>query len=382
MKVLLIALIAMLSINNAFSQTNFNEKSEIIDSLMLNHLVHKGKRPIYNILLYAKNEKTGYEYFGGQGSIGKRNEKRVEADYQYRIASITKTVVATIVLQLEEEGKLNVNDKAYSYLDGLDFLNFDEFLILNNTSYAKDIRIKDLLQHTSGIADIFTDKKSRFNISVFLNKKRQFTPEGLVDIYYKYNLNKEPNNKPGESMHYSDMNYMLLGFIIEQVTKQKLPQVIRDRIIEKLGMNNTYFEYYEKEYGNGKRVDTYLNRINMTKKINSSYEWAGGGLVSTTKDVAIFIEALFNNELFQNSSTLDKMIDFSDNKKYGLHYGMGISLYKFNDKLFYGHGGYYGSLLIHEPIDNITLSINVGQVKLPSNNKIFMKNIMDVIMNE
>ena len=98
--------------------------------------------------------------------------------------------------------------------------------------------------------------------------------------------------------------------------------------------------------------------------------------------MAIFIEALFNNELFQNSSTLDKMIDFSDNKKYGLHYGMGISLYKFNDKLFYGHGGYYGSLLIHEPIDNITLSINVGQVKLPSNNKIFMKNIMDVIMNE
>lgn len=68
-------------------------------------------------------------------------------------------------------------------------------------------------------------------------------------------------------------------------------------------MNDTWFEYYELQHGIGKRIDSFLNGINMTKKINTSYEWGGNGLVSTTKDTGIFIEALFNLELFRNPAT-------------------------------------------------------------------------------
>ena len=181
----------------------------------------------------------------------------------------------------------------------------------------------------------------------------------------KYKLNTKPFNKPGEGYHYSDINYMLLGFIIEQITGQSLPAAIRERILVPLKMNDTWFEYYEPETGSGKRIDAFLNGINMTKKINTSYEWGGGGLVSTTRDMALFIEALFRNEFFKDSGTLTRMTDYSATEKFGAHYGMGIYKYELNGKVFYGHGGFYGSILAYDPVDKITLSANIGQANPP-----------------
>jgi D-alanyl-D-alanine carboxypeptidase len=53
-----------------------------------------------------------------------------------------------------------------------------------------------------------------------------------------------------------------------------------------------------------KNIDAYLNRLNLTEKVNTSYEWAGGGLVSTTSDLALFIEALFSNKVFKENQPL------------------------------------------------------------------------------
>jgi len=328
------------------------------------HLTHKGKRPVHSFLLYAKNEKTGFEINKGVGTIG-RNNTPIDEEYQYNVASITKTFVATIILQLEEEGKLKTSEKAINYLHGVDFLKFDQIHILKKKPYADEITIEMLLHHTSGISDIFTDAATRFNISVLLHKKRQYTTEMFMNRFYKYKMNEKPFNKPGEGYHYSDVNYMVLGFIIEQITGKSLPQAIRERILMPLNMKNSYFEYYEPKQGNGKRIDAFLNRINMTKNINTSYEWGGGGLVSTTREMGIFIEALFNLKLFKNEETLAKMLDFSVTEKFDHHYGMGIFGLEINGKTFYGHGGFYGSILAYDPIDKVTFSANIGQANAP-----------------
>jgi D-alanyl-D-alanine carboxypeptidase len=380
MKKLILYSLLFLSACHVTGQSDFSNKEMQVEKLMNEHIVHEGKRPVHNFLIYAKNEKTGLEISKGIGTIG-RNNTEIEADYQFNIASITKTLVATIILQLEEEGKLSVNDKAGKYLKGIGFLRFGEIHRLNDTSYANEITIKNLLQHTSGIADIFTDAATRFNISVLLHKRRQYTTEMIINKFYKLKLNKKPFNKPGQGYHYSDINYMLLGFIIEQITEKSLAQAIRDRILVKLNMNDTYFEYYEPERGSGKRIDAFLNKINMTKKINTSYEWAGGGLVSTTKDMATFIESLFKLELFQRPETLTKMIDFSNTKKYGSSYGMGIYEYKLNGKVFYGHGGFYGSILAYDPIDKITFSANIGQANPPYDAGKLVEELMDIILS-
>lgn len=381
MKTLFFVTILLATSVLSFAQTDFSAKTKKIDSLMLAHIIDKGKKPVHSFLLFAKNENTGYVFHEGKGTVG-RNDQRIDADYQYPVASITKTMVATIILQLEEEGRLSVNDKAGRYLNRIDYLKFNSIHQLRDTSYADKITIEMLLHHTSGIADIFTDAETRFNISVLLHKKRQFNNEKIIARFYKYKLNKKPFNKPGEGYHYSDINYMLLGFIIEQITGKTLPEEIRERLLVPLSMNNTYFDYCEPPHGNGKRIDSFLNRINMTKKVNTSYEWGGGGIVSTTGDMAIFIEALFQNKLYKNASTLDKMIDLTATGKVGAHYGMGIYKYDLNGRVFYGHGGFYGSILAYDPIDKVTLSANISQANPPYDTGKLISSILDIILSK
>lgn len=378
MKKTLIILALSCLFTQLFSQVNLEEKYQKIDSIINAYLVMDGRQPVYNFLLYGENGKTGFRVHKGAGIVG-RNDQPIEADYQYKIASITKTLVATVILQLEEEGKLDINEKAGKYLNEIDFLTFPEIHILDKVSYSDSITIKHLLTHTSGIADIFSDKDLRFNISVLLNKKRQFTPQKIIKIFYRYKLNKNPTNRPGQGYHYSDVNYMLLGFIVEQITGKSLPQAVRERILDKVTMENTYFEYFEEVHGHGNMIDAYLNKINITQKINTSYEWAGGGYVSTVKDMADFIRALFSLELFKDPETLERMMDISLSREFGGGYGLGLLQYELNDIIFYGHGGFYGSILAYSPDKNLLISANIGQVSPPYRTRTLVEAILLVL---
>lgn len=366
------------SIINIYAQDDFLIKEKKIDSIMNSYIIHKGKKPVHSFLLYAKNESNGFLVHKGFGTVG-RNNNVIDKDYQFNCASITKTFVATIILQLEEEGKLKINDKASQYLLNKSFININNIHIYKNVNYSQEITIEQLLQHTSGIADIFSDAATRFNISVLLHKKRTYNTERIMNTFFKYKLNKKPFNIPGKGYHYSDINYMILGFIIESITHKTLPEAIRERILSKINMNKTYFDYYEPTISDGKRIDAFLGKINMTKNINTSYEWGGGGLVTTTSDLALFIEALFENKFFANPSTLNKMIDFSNTKLLNANYGLGLFKFDVNNGTYYGHGGFYGSLLLYNPVKKITFSANIAQANPPYNTENLVKALLNII---
>ena len=187
--------------------------------------------------------------------------------------------------------------------------------------------------------------------------------------------------KPGEGFHYSDMNYMLLGFVIEKVTGKSLADNIRSRILDPLKMENTYFEYYEPARGKLQQVDTYLNRLNVTKKINTSYEWAGGGLVSNTKELSRFIESVFKYKFFSREM-LDRMIDLSPAQEFHKDAGMGIFLYSINGRSFYGHGGFYGSIMLYSPEQRISLTVNIGQAEADLNPYELVDALLQVIESD
>ena len=381
MKKLVISLIAItITFNYGYSQSDndFSEKNSKIDSIMNSNLVHSGKHPVHNFMLYAKNKKSGFEINKGVGIIG-RNENPINENFQFRIASITKTFVATVMLQLVEEGKLKLDDYAYTYLKDIDFLVFDEFLLKDGVSISNQIKVEDLLRHTSGVGDIFTDKETRFVLSVLLHKKRLYNEEKVIKLYFKYNLHKQPYNIPGEGYHYSDINYMLCGFIIEQITSKTLAQNIRERILDPLKLTNTYFEYYEPATGINQQIDAYLNKLNLTKKVNTSYEWAGGGLVSTVKELGVFIDALFSLRLFQKEETLAKMIDLKPAQVFKKDAGMGIFKYTVNGETYFGHGGYYGSLLLYSPQDEIVFSVNIGQANAALDPQELVNSLIEVV---
>jgi D-alanyl-D-alanine carboxypeptidase len=332
--------------------------------VMGQHLVHRGGAPVHSFVLYLENEPAGLVIHEGVGIVG-RTDTPIDGDYQYNVASITKMFVAAIVLQLVEEGRLALDDRAVGYLGGLDFLDTGALHVLDGTSHASEITIDHLLQHRSGLGDVFIDTATRFNLHVLLNRRQQYSPQAIMELFFEYGLNEAPHFAPGDGYYYSDINYVLLGLIIEGVTGESLPAEIRRRVLEPLGLSATYFEYYEPPTGPGKRLDSYLGRLNMTRDFNTSYEWAGGGLVSTAEDMATFIRALFDLELFEDPGTLALMLDPGANQDEGTRYGRGIIRYDVDGTTYFGHGGFYGSLLLHQPEEGITLSANVAQASPP-----------------
>ena len=331
---------------------------ESLSILLDKYLDDDEERPVHSILFYVEDVDNNFVFNQGHGITAKGGERVTEYD-QFRIASITKTFLATVILQLIAEEKIQPESRAQSFLGEMPFLDFEQIHIFNNRSYSQEITVEQLLSHRTGLADIYTDRENEFFASVIENKTKQYTPERILEVYYQYHLNSASHFKPGNGWYYSDMNYVLLGLIIENIEGKSLAESIRERILDALKMDNTYFEFYEQPQGNSKRVHQFVEQLDMTE-INTSFDWGGGGLVSTNADLATFIKALFNNELI-NEQSVSQMSAVQDTKRGENRYGLGLYESIYNGRTYYGHYGYYGSYLGFCPQEKVAISYNISQ---------------------
>jgi D-alanyl-D-alanine carboxypeptidase len=194
-------------------------------------------------------------------------------DHRFRIASITKTFTATLVLQLVHERKLALSDTLGRLLPKV-------------LPDADGVTVEQLLTHTSGIPDYLTDPRFMAAIVDGGEHTRKWPPRALLGYVGKL-------SRSG-GYRYSNTNFILLGLIIEKATGQPYTQVLRTRIIEPLGLRATELpddllpqKLAQGEYGEGRGATL----------IHSSIFWSAGGLVSTVHDVAVFYQALFNGDL-------------------------------------------------------------------------------------
>ena len=300
-------------------------------------------------------------------AVGKRDKhgEALEITDQFRIASSTKTFVATIILLMEEEGKLSLSDKIYTRLNAIEFLELNDFHIYENAPHIKEVTIEQLLSHKSGLADIFNDRQEAFFEKVMQNPNKQYSPKKIVDLYFEFGLNNESKFKPGQGWHYSDMNYVLLGLLIERLDDKQLAQSIRDRILEPLQLKDTCFEFYEIVETNKPRIHQYVGSQDFNK-VNTSFDWSGGGLVSTHKDMVEFMTALFEGKLMSQKS-LQKMIDVKPTHENHLPYGLGVYKSVYGGQTFYGHYGFYGTYIGYCPETKTALSYCITQA-MPSFN--------------
>lgn len=348
-------------------------QTDSITNRIKNQINHHSENPVHSILLYIENEHNGFVYNKGFGRISK-NGDAVTKHSPFKIASSTKLFVATIILQLQEEGKLSINDNVFPYLKTIEYLDFDNFHISKDVKYAKELTIEQLLSHRSGLADIFTDREVAFFEMLMQNPERQYSPKSIVERYYQFNLNKEPHFKPNKGWHYSDMNYVLLGLLIEEIDNTTLAQSIRNRILKPLEMNETFFEFYEASKTKSNPIHQYLGKTNFSD-INTSFDWAGGGLVSTNFDLAIFIKALFDGELISKVS-LAKMINVKFTKTHESRYGLGVYEFNINGDLYYGHFGFYNTFIGYCPKTKSVLSYSISQATPDFNTYLFMGELL------
>lgn len=341
----------------ARAQQNLN-KSRELSNYFEGVLSDDPEQPVVNILCYLEEGKSGFVFHEGFGTISREHLIPVSKSQTFKIASITKMFTAVVIMQLYEENRLDPDRPVYEYLKNMDFIRFDSLHIYDGTSWGKQITVQQLLRHRSGLADIFIDAEEDFNEYVFQHPRTQWNPEKLFDMYFAFEVNKKTKSEPGEAFAYTDVGYFLLGLCIEEITGDDLAAQYRKRILEPLGMKHTYFEYYEDPVDSIPQAHAFLGSTDATAAINTSFDWAGGGLVSNTRDLAIFIRGLFNHRLFENKSTLQMMIDKD-------RYGYGTGVFHFDEKTWYGHVGYWGSGLYFCPEDELTICVSINQVNPP-----------------
>ncbi|MHC1724238.1 MAG: serine hydrolase domain-containing protein [Aminipila sp.] len=255
-------------------------------------------------------------------AYGKASEEYSVAnamDTKYEIASITKQFTAASVLMLAQQKRLLVTDKICKYIP--DYPNGDK------------ITIQNLLEQNSGIAEYYT-------IDVTIDPKctfaMRYTPEELIEKIKEKPLDFQPN----QSYEYSNSNYVLLGYIIEQVSGKPWAQFVTDNIIKPLGLNNTGFvdrrsvvKNLATGYVGG---DVGVERINYS---DGSFTYAAGQMYSTVKDLATWNEALFSNKVLNKEFTsimLSKHVKIPDSTEY---YGYGVQIGKDNNRDIVWHSG-------------------------------------------
>jgi len=204
------------------------------------------------------------------------------SDTKFRIASFTKPFTAMLILQLVEDGKLQLDGKLTQYL-----AEFPE-------EKGQNITIHQLLTNTAGITG-----ESRITDLIDIEKEF-YTREELLEIIAQQELVFEP----GKGREYSNFGYALLGLIIEEVTGKSYDEVLQEKICDPAGMKNTLSDVTAQPIENravGYTYD-YFNGLEEASFLDMSFAFGAGHLLSTVEDLYLFDRALYSNSLLTDES--------------------------------------------------------------------------------
>jgi len=265
-------------------------------------------------------EGPGFKWKGASGVATADSQLPMLPDDQFDIDSIAKMMTSTIVMKLVEAGSLSLDHKIHLYLpDSL----MEDLHVLEGRSYGDEITVRHLLNHTSGFHDDWACPG--FLDLIMQEPERRWTPEETIEFVKKH---CDPRFPPGDGFHYSDTGYNMLGLIIERVTGRPLHEVYRDLLLDPLNMDHTYRPSNERArpvIPGRKPSERYLDDIECTLwPAVMTADWAGGGLISTTEDLDLFLRAFVENEIFEDPSTRDEMFRWVESGPFH-NYGFGIS---------------------------------------------------------
>jgi D-alanyl-D-alanine carboxypeptidase len=203
-------------------------------------------------------------------------------DVTWRIGSVTKALVAVVIMQLVDEGRLSLDDSAAMYVN-------HDFIPAGATVF-------DLLHHSSGIRDYVEDEE-------WVELMRSCPDEAPYPFDF---VAEGPLFEPGSEWRYSNTNYLILGEIIEMVTGLPPEIAIRHRIIEPLGLTDTYTAYVETGRPPVPAVADFFDAgpgpIECDTAPISGVTGTDGGMVSSVDDLNVFYRALFAGELISDES--------------------------------------------------------------------------------
>lgn len=247
----------------------------------------------------------------------------VTGSEHFRIGSITKTFVATVVLQLVDEHRVELDAPIEKYLPGV-------------VRDGDRITVRQILQHTSGIPDYMKTPGWSTNRWRGDDRFRDYRPRQLLEQAFT----RPADFAPGAKFRYSNSNYIVAGLLIEAVTGNPYGSEIERRILRPLDLNGTSLP------GTNPRLpepalrataDVEGRTVEVTEQ-NESLDWAAGEMISTQTDLATFFDALLGGRLL-SAATLAEMRRTVPMGS-GFHYGLGLERFDLPcGGQLWGHGG-------------------------------------------
>jgi CubicO group peptidase (beta-lactamase class C family) len=277
-------------------------------------------------------------------------------DVKFRIGSVNKQFTAALVLLLQEDGKLWIDQPVSTYLP-------------NAPATWKNITLANLLGHTSGIPDALSDKQ-------FLEwSMGPHTHEEVMAFYRDFFRDEPLGFAPGSKFEYSSSNYVVLGMVIEKVSGKSYRDMLRERILEPLHMDNTGLDSNKRivdRYARGYKpvqtksiTETYVDRyargyrrgkegLVRARAMSMTVPWAAGSMYSTTGDLLWWERSLFGGKVLSDASL--KAMTMLGKGSYGL--GVYITE-KYGVKAIWHSGEFRGvkAYLMYVPAPKITVVV-------------------------
>jgi D-alanyl-D-alanine carboxypeptidase len=267
------------------------------------------------------------DYVAGVGDLETGEE--VPLDGEVRVGSNTKTYTAVVVLQLVEEGLVELDSPLENYLPGQ---------VRGEGIDGTAITVRQLLQHTSGLPEYTT------GIAVDIEKIQHAyrSPRDLLDLA----LAQPANAAPGEKWEYSNTNYLLLGLLIERMTQRPVFEEVTERIIEPLKLEHTYFptvgeQDFRGDHPSGYHIDSEGEQIDVSR-LDPSWGWAAGQIIASPSDLNEFARAVLDGRLLGESmmTEMQKTVPSDESLWPGARYGLGLESYPLScGGTIWGHGG-------------------------------------------
>jgi D-alanyl-D-alanine carboxypeptidase len=264
----------------------------------------------------------------------------ITSDMEFGIASNTKLFTGVLLLKLAENNLLHLDDPISDYLPAF-----------NNVNPA--ITIRQLLNHTSGLADITS--VPGYPDSVLSNPNRIFSPAEVITWI------GPPLFAAGAGWSYCNTNYVLAGMIAESATGRLYGQLLRDSILAPLQLDSTFLDVYDSiPYAVAHPWQGGIDNSAIPRKALNSAAWAAGGMYATSGEMAQWYQALMGGQVIQAAS-LSEMTTFVGSGNYG------IGLYETQvlGRTVWQHGGTiwggYNSSMMYDTATGIVLCVLINQ---------------------
>lgn len=265
----------------------------------------------------------------------------ITSDMEFGIGSNTKLFTGVLLLKLAENNIINLDDSIYQYVP-----NFN-----NVNPY---ITIRQLLNHTSGLADV--NNVIGYSDSIFTNPNRIFTPTEVMTWV------GPPLFSAGTSWNYCNTNYILAGMVAESATGQSFGQLLRDSILSPLQLDSTFLAVYDSVlYTIAHPWQGGVDKFSTPRKALNSVAWSAGAMYSTSGEMTNWYHSLMHGQIL-NQSSFNELTTFVGSGNYG------IGLYNTNvlGRTVWQHGGTiwggYNSSMVYDTATGIIICVLINQL--------------------